>query len=67
MLPDFVTLGSVIVGPSQLAVNVTVPDVDFKFLYFVAFVLAIDVFVVVSVPYVCVTLSIPVIPQPLNE
>ena len=42
------------------------PLVEFRFLNNVANVLAIDVSVVVSVPYVCITPSISVIFHPMN-
>ena len=48
------------------AVKVTVPLVERRFLNEVSFVLLIDVLVVVDEPYVCVTLSMPVICQPVK-
>ena len=48
------------------AVNVTVPDVERRFLNEVALVLLMLVAVVVALPYVCVTPSMPLIFQPAN-
>ena len=44
----------------------TVPDVARRFLNEVAVVVVMLVAVVVALPYVCVTLSIPEIPQPVK-